>query len=49
MLFIDSDNILLMLMDYAATFGDTPRVQYRGPDGNIITRESGEKFYAEKH
>lgn len=43
---IDSDNIPIDAGDYAATFGDTPRVQYRGPDGNIIT-ESGEKFYAE--
>jgi len=42
---VDSDNIPMDAEDFSAAFGSTPKVQYKAPDGSIVT-EDGNVFYA---
>lgn len=42
---VDSDNIPIDAEDFSATFGSTPKVQFKGPDGKPATAD-GNIFYA---
>jgi len=42
---VDADNMPIDAEDYAATFGSTPKLQFKGPDGKTTVAE-GNVFYA---
>jgi len=42
---VDADNMPIDAEDYAATFGSTPKVEFKGPDGKTAVAE-GNVFYA---